>query len=69
MFVKVRFTHPVNGATSGLIFDKAAFDALSLEDLSRRWPMREATRMARLEVSPAFDRAADAFRFQFEESQ
>jgi hypothetical protein len=64
-FIKARFSHPVNGATAGLVFAKPDFDALSIEDLSRRWPMREATKMALLELSPVFEKAVDAFSFDF----
>jgi hypothetical protein len=66
-YLKARFSHPTNGATAGLVFNKADFDALSIEDLSRRWPMREATKMALLELSPVFEKAADAFGFMFDE--
>jgi len=65
MFVKVRWTSS-RGATAGLVFDKVQLDRLSIPELSRRCPRSEATKMHRLEISPAYGTFEEAFLHQFE---
>lgn len=63
-FIKVRFSKG-SEHTAGLIFDVDQFKALSIGEVSRRFPMFEAMKMERLETSPEFDVWGDAFLFAF----
>lgn len=64
-FQKVRFTSQRNGATAGLVLESAKLAAHNVESLSRLFPMSEAGKMERIEVSPQYDSWDAAFNHDF----
>lgn len=65
-FVKIRFTGPA-GATAGIILPYAKVSHATISELSRHFPMSEANKMRRLDISPQYALWDDAFTHQFED--
>jgi hypothetical protein len=63
-YTKFRFT---NGKrhTAGLILETTRLKAMTFPEVSRLFPMYEATKMYRLEVSPEYATFNEAFAHQF----
>ena len=66
-YQKIRFTSR-NGSTAGLVFDSFKIEHSSVSELSRFFPYSEASKMARIQVSPEFDTWEEAFNFTFEDA-
>jgi hypothetical protein len=62
---KVRFVGRA-GATAGLVVNTADHDVRNVSAISRLYPVSEAGKMRRFQVSPAFETAREAFDFTFE---
>ena len=65
-YQKIRFTSR-NGSTAGLVFDSFKIEHSSISELSRFFPYSEASKMARIQVSPEFNTWEEAFDFVFED--
>lgn len=65
-YQKIRFTSR-NGSTAGLVFDSLKIERSSVSELSRFFPYSEASKMARIQVSPKFNTWEEAFEYQFED--
>lgn len=63
-YVKVRFTGP-SGHTAGIILPYARVSHATITELSRYFPMSEAGKMHRLEISPQYQLWDDAFAHEF----
>lgn len=64
-YVKVRFTSERNGVTAGLIFEKEKLDKMSMTQVSLSFPMYEANKMEKFEVSPTYETWESAFAHNF----
>lgn len=64
MYKKIRFTSKRHGATAGLVIETNR--DMSISALSRLYPMYEARKMERIEVSPAYPTWGEAFAYDFE---
>lgn len=64
MFRKIRFTSK-HGATAGLVVP-AAVAKKPITEISRLFPMHEASKMERFEQSPVLPSWEAAFNFSFE---
>ena len=62
---KIRFYSKRHGATAGLVIQHDGKTFHSIEELSRLFPVSEALKMKRLQVSPIFATWNDAFEFEF----
>ena len=62
---KIRFTSKRNGATAGLIIPTAKFSNMSIADISRLFPMSEASKMERIEQAGPFVTWNEAFAHKF----
>lgn len=67
-YMKVRFTS-LKGATAGLIFLSQDVYNMSLSKLSRHWPVSEALKMRRVELSPEYDTWEQAFDHSFDKEE
>ena len=65
-YKKIRFTSK-HGATAGLILERDKLWGMTIEDVSRLFPIYETPKMHHLEQSPIFDSFEDAFNYQFPE--
>jgi hypothetical protein len=66
MYVKVRFEGTrETGATAGLVLEHAKCAKMSVGEISRLFPMREAPKMRTLQVSPAYTTWDAAFAHVF----
>ncbi len=64
--VKFRFRKlDKSSATAGLVMEQARLQAMSIPEISRMFPMREAGKMEYLEISPAYPCFATAFAHTF----
>ena len=66
-YVKVWFGRPPYAAedvTAGLIFDYDKIKSMSIEDVSRCFPMRESVKMHKIFRSPQFPTWDEAFAFR-----
>ncbi len=61
-FTKVRFTSKLNGNTAGLVFDDDFLEGKTIQDISRLFPVSEAMKMERLELSQSFTTWEEAFQ-------
>jgi hypothetical protein len=68
-FIKVRFTSVTHGSTAGLIFPAKDLYDMSLTKLSRHWPVSEAMKMRRVEMSDEYDTWEGAFNHSFDEGK
>lgn len=64
-YIKFRFKSE-HGATAGLVLNADIYKTKSITDLSKCFPMREASKMHRLQCSEAFGTWDDAFNFDFD---
>ena len=63
-YTKVRFVKGTE-ATTGLILETAKLKTMTFPDISRLFPMYEANKMYRLDVSPEYATWNDAFNHTF----
>jgi len=62
---KVRFFSPEHGATAGIVLPAEKVKHSTIPELSDYFPMFEAMKMQRLELSPEFDSFDAAFFYEF----
>ncbi len=67
-YVKFRFTSD-KGSTAGLVLNVEIYKKKTIGALSQMFPMREATKMMRLECSEPFGTWEDAFHYDFEKGE
>jgi hypothetical protein len=65
-YVKVRFTSARYGSTAGLIVEKTKLYGMSISDVSRLFPISEATKMIKLQQSKPYQTWEDAFAHSFD---
>lgn len=63
---KIRFTDG-REHTAGLVIAESKFRKMTIEQISRLFPMSEAMRMRTLQVSPEYPTKEDAFEHEFAE--
>lgn len=63
-YIKFRFTNGTE-STAGLIMETAKLKAMTFPEVSRLFPMYEATKMHRLDVSPEYPTWEGAFNHKF----
>jgi hypothetical protein len=68
-YYKFRFTSKTNGSTAGLILEGKSFKEKSIVELSKLFPMREASKMESLQVSEPFGTWNDAFHHSFDKGE
>lgn len=61
MYSKVRFTSKYNGNTASLILSKEQQENMTITELSRLFPMSEASKMERLERGEFYETFEEAF--------
>lgn len=64
MFYKVRFCSNF-GATAGLVIEAERLSSMTISEISKFFPITEATKMHLLEVSPRYATRKEAFEHQF----
>jgi hypothetical protein len=65
-YIKARFTSKSNGSTAGLVIEADKLYRTPLTELSRLFPVSEASKMERTELSPEFDSFEEAFLHNFD---
>jgi hypothetical protein len=65
-YIKVRFTSKANGSTAGLVIEADKLYRTPLTELSRLFPVSEASKMERVELSPEYDSFEEAFAHNFD---
>ena len=64
-YAKIRFTSKNNGSTAGIVLEIGKLAYMTTSDISRLFPMPEASKMERLERSEFYDTFEQAFSHQF----
>jgi len=67
-YIKIRFRSKY-GETAGIVLAFERYDAMTVTELSRLFPMSECLKMGYLEKSPVFESWDNAFLFDFDDSR
>lgn len=65
-YSKVRFIGPLGAATAGLVFERGELARMTVSELSARFPMSEAMKMQRVQISRSYPTWNGAFAHEFE---
>jgi hypothetical protein len=65
-YIKARFTSKSNGSTAGLIIEADKLYKMPITEFSRLFPVYEASKMDRTELSPEYDTWEEAFLHNFD---